>query len=465
MLAGVGVDRLARVGTVRLRGAFGAVGGLIAVSVPIMIALYLPVWTQSARWAKQTELDRFDWLGEDLAWGAARMALLLLAAGVLATGAARASSPRRRFWLAMGLPVLVIADLLAAHWHEAPTIAPTYWTKPPPSAEYIAERGDAIRILGENTLHSAEPGYASKPVNFAAVKELLAWSLPPVWGLNAISGVTPIYSIRRFLYQNVSGLAGLDIEGMNYLVTGRKGVHFREDQGTRVGTVKVFRNPEARPRARFLGRPIYASSRTEAMKAVQAGGLAMRDRLVVEDPDRPLAEDAEATGSATIVREMAERVEVEVSAETSGYLMLADTYDPGWSVRVDGRLGTIRPAFLAFRAVFLEPGRHRVIFVYEPAGWKTGLALTSVGGVLGMILLAWPWKMPQVGDGHQAPLLPAWWSWIWLGVMVLVVAGSIVKVDQGGVGIQSRWSKSWHPFTWGAGLEAIKPPPPLPDFD
>ncbi len=212
-LAGVGADRLARVGRVRLRGAFVAVGGLLAVSVPIAVWLYLPVWTESDRWMKRTDQERFGWLGEDLLWGGARMVVLLVVAAVLARLAAGCLDSRKRFWLAMGLPVLVMVDLLAAHWYEAPTIDPSYWTKPPPSARWIADRGDAIRILGENTLHSAEPGYASRPVNFEAVKELLAWSLPPVWGLDTVNGVTPIYSIRRFLFQSVSDAPGWTSRG------------------------------------------------------------------------------------------------------------------------------------------------------------------------------------------------------------------------------------------------------------
>lgn len=464
-LSAVGVDRLAKVGRVRLKAAYAAVGGLLTLSVPIMIMLYLPIWTGQGQWGRAVDLERFRWLGEDLAWGLGRMVLLLSAAAVLARLAAGTADARRRWWLAMGLPVLVVVDLMAAHWHEAPTIDPSYWTKAPPSARWIKEQGDVIRIYGENTLHSAEPGYASKPVNFEAVKELLAWSLPPVWGLDGVVGVTPIYSVRRFLFQSLPGLAGPDIEGMNYLVTGRKGVRLRGDEGTSVGTVRVFHNPEARPRARFLGRPVYADSRSGAEEAMKRGGLAVRDRAVVEDPDRPLKPGAEARGKARITKDQAERVEVEVRAETAGYLVLADTYDPGWSVSVDGQPGTVRPAFVAFRAVYLGPGTHQVVFTYEPAGWKAGLILTAVGGLVGLVMIFWPGTMPKVGDGHGQGVLPGWWGWALVGVMALVVAVSAVKVDEKGFGVQDRWKGSWHPFTWGAGLEAIKPPPPMPEFD
>ncbi len=132
---------------------------------------------------------------------------------------------------------------------------------------------------------------------------------------------------------------------------------------------------------------------------------------------------------------------------------------------MDGKPGTIRPAWLAFRAVFVEPGTHRVVFRYEPAGWVPGLAMTGVGGLVALVMVVWPRRMPRVGDGHEDEALSGWWMWALAGVVLLVLVGSVVKVEEGGVGVQSRWEDRWHPFTWGAGLESIKPPPPLPEFD
>ena len=49
-LAAVGVDRLARPGPVRLRGAAVLVLGLVLASVPILLYVYTPVWTEPGRW-------------------------------------------------------------------------------------------------------------------------------------------------------------------------------------------------------------------------------------------------------------------------------------------------------------------------------------------------------------------------------------------------------------------------------
>ena len=58
----------------------------------------------------------------------------------------------------------------------------------------------------------------------------------------------------------------------------------------------------------------------------------------------------------------AERVDVATDLRSPGYLFLADTFDPGWSATVDGYLTPIRPAQVAFRAVFLPDERRPMGF-------------------------------------------------------------------------------------------------------
>ncbi len=62
-LAGVGVDRLSRPGVVRLRGAGWLLAGLAALCVPILVYVYLPVWTDATRWVTSYHQDRYNWLG------------------------------------------------------------------------------------------------------------------------------------------------------------------------------------------------------------------------------------------------------------------------------------------------------------------------------------------------------------------------------------------------------------------
>ncbi|MBI2309822.1 YfhO family protein [Candidatus Collierbacteria bacterium] len=67
---------------------------------------------------------------------------------------------------------------------------------------------------------------------------------------------------------------------------------------------------------------------------------------------------------ARIVFYQPTKVAIEVSAPADGYLVLTDTFYPGWTATVDGPLAEIVPAFHAFRAVPVSQGNHIVKFSY-----------------------------------------------------------------------------------------------------
>ena len=139
-----------------------------------------------------------------------------------------------------------------------------------------------------------------------------------------------------------------------------------------------------------------------AAEALDELGEAIRDRLIVEDPDCPLPESAVAEGTARIDVDLPERVEVDVDAKVPAYLVLADTYDPGWSATVDGRPSTIRLAFAAFRRFIVKEGRQRVVFTYEPAGFRLGLGFWTTLGLVAVLGLPRSGREPLA----NAPLTP-----------------------------------------------------------
>ena len=101
-----------------------------------------------------------------------------------------------------------------------------------------------------------------------------------------------------------------------------------------------------------------------------------RDALPDADPalaDRPeRAASADAVGTARIATYEHERVTIDTDAPGRRLFVLSDTWFPGWRATVDGTPTPILRANVAFRAVPLSPGRHRVVFEYAPASFRIG---------------------------------------------------------------------------------------------
>jgi hypothetical protein len=77
-----------------------------------------------------------------------------------------------------------------------------------------------------------------------------------------------------------------------------------------------------------------------------------------------------------IIESSGNKVAVEVTMRSPGFLVLSDAYYPGWMVYVDGQKGVLLKANSIFRAVSLEQGKHLVEFKYAPRSFYRGLAIT-----------------------------------------------------------------------------------------
>jgi len=80
------------------------------------------------------------------------------------------------------------------------------------------------------------------------------------------------------------------------------------------------------------------------------------------------------------------RVVLQARGAGDGYLVLTDSWYPGWRATVDGRETPVVRADLVFRAVFLPAGDHQVEFTYEPRSFQIGLliSLAALGVLLGL---------------------------------------------------------------------------------
>ncbi len=84
-------------------------------------------------------------------------------------------------------------------------------------------------------------------------------------------------------------------------------------------------------------------------------------------------------------------VTVKTNQQGNGFLVLNDSWFPGWTVKVDGEEKPILKANHFYRAVQLGPGEHTLEFDYFPDGFKGGLIVSSV---FLLILIALPFIKP-----------------------------------------------------------------------
>jgi hypothetical protein len=163
------------------------------------------------------------------------------------------------------------------------------------------------------------------------------------------------------------------------------------------GDVKVYENLDVFPRAFVVPESQVVRDDQAALQVMQdptfdpssqvvlqtsGDSCRLREEEGTSDYDYRTELEEPARSDATIVEYRPERVVIETDLDEPGYLVLSDAWYPGWRATVDGeRVGVCR-ADLFFRAVALEPGRHRVVFVFRPLSQVLGAIVSAIGMAL-----------------------------------------------------------------------------------
>jgi len=152
------------------------------------------------------------------------------------------------------------------------------------------------------------------------------------------------------------------------------------------GDVKIYQNLDTLQRAFVVHRAEVIADEDRAIARLRDPSFEPV-RSAILSSGEPLAGVGMAT--AKVVHYAPERIVVDATTSAPGYLLLTDTFYPGWEATLDGRPVPILQADVYFRAVRLEPGTHRVEFQYRPASLRWGARLSGVALLLCLAGLVW----------------------------------------------------------------------------
>ena len=77
-----------------------------------------------------------------------------------------------------------------------------------------------------------------------------------------------------------------------------------------------------------------------------------------------------------------EKIRLAVQIEADAFLVLSDSYYPGWRATINEVEAKIYPVNGLFRGIQVPAGNHSVTFEYRPTTWRNGLWGTATGGLL-----------------------------------------------------------------------------------
>jgi hypothetical protein len=197
---------------------------------------------------------------------------------------------------------------------------------------------------------------------------------------------------------------------------GRRKTKYREVYRDR--DVAVFEDTAAFPRAFLVAGARLAASPGAALDQLVSQSFdPRREVLLAGDTPPTLVSPADAGAAASqdsapaesapgrvrVDRYTPEAIDLSTSAAADSYLVLTDSYYPGWHAYVDGQERPVMRGDVLFRVVRVPSGAHQVTFRFEPVSPKLGLAITLSALALvlaGLAFGVWPRQRGQ----ENAPL-------------------------------------------------------------
>ena len=168
-------------------------------------------------------------------------------------------------------------------------------------------------------------------------------------------------------------------------LVGRK-LGFRRVRVPEVPDAVVYERRSALPRARFESNVWFAANAEDANDALRRH---RGEGVILEHLEHPIpaAGRRSATGRVEIRTLEDERVVLDVDADGPGFVVLSDSWYPGWRAWVDGSDAPIYRVDGLFRAVEVPAGASRVEFAYRPQSFAGGLLVGAGAWALLLLLL------------------------------------------------------------------------------
>ncbi len=271
------------------------------------------------------------------------------------------------------IPLLLLAMIefgTTLGWGYRPAEAPDYLLK---SMSRHSEIAEWLR---------KQPG----PMRVEVDDNEITYNFGDWYGIDVYGGY--LASITVNVVETLGQYPARALMGVKYDV-GRKPIHpdkevevFRDKSG-----LKIWEHKDAFPRV-WSVHATKSVTHAQEDPAYNIGLDKLRNEAFFVDQPAPKVEKCSGD-SVNLLRRDANEVEIDALMVCQGVVIAAETYDKGWSAKVDGKSTPLLEAYGTARAVVVPGGHHRVIMQFYPRSIVLGGLMTGLGLLLvfGMLLL------------------------------------------------------------------------------
>jgi hypothetical protein len=183
----------------------------------------------------------------------------------------------------------------------------------------------------------------------------------PSMKISSIRRVSPIYNLLnlKYLVVNSNRLSGIP------------GYHEVYNDGI----LSILQNKYALNRVYLPRRIKIVNEENEALRGILEIPSISGEQIIIETDSvaksslepKNFSDREDPNETVEIVEYGSNRIELRAHLASDSWVILTDTFYPGWKATIDGQLeAIIVPANYVFRAIYVPKGLHKIVFQYKP---------------------------------------------------------------------------------------------------
>lgn len=301
---------------------------------------------------------------------------------------------------------IVFLDLYRFGAHHNPTVKMEEWKKIPASVEFIKKDKDLFRIYSVGTIISRnylyyKYGWLKNKKCYVQNKETLSVNTNAIYGLQSPGIYLTIFPLRPFIFEmrlgdgfildssNYTGIVPnntiklLSLLNVKYLIScfslSGQGIELVKEIPIDwdLPSVKVYKNNNVLPRAFLVPSKRFIYDPNTIIDEILKADFNPNYEVILEE-DAPEGSFSIFSSSCKIEEYKMDYVKISVDMENEGFLFISDTFYPGWKAYINGKETKIYYGNCAFRAIFLNKGKHNVVFKYKPTSFYKGAIISFI---------------------------------------------------------------------------------------
>lgn len=312
------------------------------------------------------------------------------------------SGAKKKRLLFLTVFLLAGSDLIFANTGYEPLEKESYFKEPTENIRWVMKDKSLFRIVAspysldrftklyEKSYHQGIKSSKDRFVN----NRMMEFGLDDMWGYDS-TVLKRNLELAEYIYKSKTPADTnlLNLLNVKYVSSHREMNVPGYKKVSETPNAAVYLNTQCLPRALLLRDAVVMNKDEEILRYISSKKFNPGNQIILEEeaalpgssrgPPRPFKTD-----KIDIIRYTPQIIELSVTAKEPAFLLLSDTYYPGWKAYLNGRLERIYRADFFLRTIKIPEGKNSVRFVYDPLSFKIGSAVSLISFLAVLLYLA-----------------------------------------------------------------------------